>query len=252
VEITTIITQVHNTDNIIIRNVPVSSTIIAFPDNYLAIIDTGMANNPELLNELAQWGFCPADFDLVINTHLHCDHIGGNGLFKNARIIISRTEYEYEKDFGQTLRESNDPVNILSSLGREVDESTSILAGDLKKLAEAYPVSSLVGRSEQIEFFEELPLLPNGMSLVLTPGHSIASHAVLIEGNCGRALVTGDALYHRDLWKEASVPGINYNEEMFRKTARKISKFRGIIIPGHDRAFDNLTRQYLEDDSFLV
>lgn len=81
-------------------------------------------------------------------------------------------------------------MNILSSLGRKVDATTSMLAGDLKKLAEAYPVSSLVGRSEQIEFFEELPLLPNGMSLVPTPGH--------------------------------------------------------------DRAFDNLNRQYLENDSFLV
>ncbi|MDD3365445.1 MAG: MBL fold metallo-hydrolase, partial [Syntrophomonas sp.] len=193
-KITTIITQVHDTDNIIIRNVPVSSTIVEFPDHYLAIIDTGMAENPELVKELAEWGYCPDDFDLVINTHLHCDHIGGNKLFENARILISQREFEYEKDFGQALRESNDPVNILSSRGREVDGSMSILARDIKKLAEAYPVSSLVGRSEQIEFFEELPLLPNGISLVPTPGHSIASHAVLIEGNCGRTLVTGDAL----------------------------------------------------------
>ena len=251
-KIITFITQVHNTDNIIIRDVPVSSTIIELSDHYLAIIDTGLADNPALLSELAEWNYCPADFDLVINTHLHCDHIGGNKLFKNARIIISRREYEYEKYFGQALRESNDAVKSLSSLGRQVDASTSILANDLKKLAESYLVSSLVGRPEQLEYFEDLPLLPPGLSLVPAPGHSIAGYAVCLEGTDGRALVTGDALYHRDLWKEASVPGISYNEEMFKKTARKLAKFKGIIIPGHDRAFNNLTHQYLEDDCFLL
>jgi len=83
VKIITIITQVR-------------STIIEFPDNYLAIIDTGMADNLGLVDELAQLGYCPADFDLVINTHLYWDHIGKNMLFKNARICISRREYEYE------------------------------------------------------------------------------------------------------------------------------------------------------------
>jgi len=251
-KIITMITQVHDTDNIIIRDVPVSSTIIEMPDHYLVIIDTGMADNPALIDELAEWDYCPADFDLVINTHLHCDHIGGNKLFENARIIISQREYEYEKKLGQVLRESNDAVKSLFSLGREVDESTSMLAQSLKNLAESYPVSSLVGRPEQIEYFEELPLLPSGMSLIPAPGHSIDGHAVCLEGSCGRALVTGDALYHRDLWQEASVPGINYNEEMFKKTARQLAKFKGIIIPGHDRAFDNMTHQYLEDDCFWL
>ena len=113
-KITTIVTQVHNTDNIIIRNVPVSSTIIEFPDHYMAIIDTGMADNPELVKELAEWGYCPDDFDLVINTHLHCDHIGGNRLFKNARILISRREYDNEKEFGNSLRKSNDQIGRAS------------------------------------------------------------------------------------------------------------------------------------------
>ena len=211
-----------------------------------------MADNPELVKELAEWGYCPDDFDLVINTHLHCDHIGGNRLFKNARILISRREYDYEKEFGHALRKSHDPVKLLSRLGRQVDGSTSILARDLKKLAEAYPISSLVGGVGQVEFLEDLPLLPPGISLLPTPGHSIAGQSILIKGNSGRVLVTGDALYHRDLWREISVLGINYNDEMFRESALHISKFRGIINPGHDRAFDNLTGQYLEEDSFKV
>jgi len=252
VKITTIITGIQNTDNSIIRNVPVTSTIIEFTGNNLAIIDTGMADNPEFVEELVGTGYKPSDFDLVINTHLHCDHIGGNRLFNNARILISKKEYEYEMNFEKALQESEDPVMTLSSLGRKVDESASMLAWDLKKLAEKYPVSSLVGDTGQIEFFENSPYLPFELSLIPVPGHSIDSYAVRLKGHNCPALVSGDALYHRDLWKGASVPGINYNEKKFKESTRLISIFKGVIIPGHDYAFDNISGKYLENDSFYL
>lgn len=83
------------------------------------IVDTGLGRNVEpkmaaywkldrangdLLDGLARLGVAPSDIDLVINTHLHGDHCGGNVLlsddgtvtptFPNAEYIVQRREYE--------------------------------------------------------------------------------------------------------------------------------------------------------------
>ncbi len=57
-----------------------------------------------LLDALARLGVSPSDIDLVIDTHLHSDHCGGNMLigadgqprpaFPNAEYVVQRREYE--------------------------------------------------------------------------------------------------------------------------------------------------------------
>lgn len=61
--------------------------------------------NPGLLGELRNLGFEPEDIDIVINTHLHFDHCGGNTrrnesgefvpTFPNARYVIQKGEWDY-------------------------------------------------------------------------------------------------------------------------------------------------------------
>lgn len=251
-KIHTTVTLVHDTDNLIIRDVPVSSTVVELPGECLAIIDTGMAGNPQLPTWLHELGYNPADFSLVINTHLHPDHIGGNRLFTSARILVSRRELEYEAAFNHLLQETGDPVATLRSLGRHVHEGGCRLAWDLKRLAEQYPTPSLVGDRAQIEFLEDEPLLPQQISLIKVPGHSIDSRGVVLHGRCRTALVAGDALYHRDLWREVPIVGIHYSDAMFRQNVKRIARFQGIIIPGHDRPFDTTTNRYLQEDVFYL
>lgn len=251
-KIHTIVTLVHDIDNLIIRDVPVSSTVVELPGECLAIIDTGMASNPQLPARLHELGYNPVDFSLVINTHLHPDHVGGNRLFTRARILVSRRELEYEAAFTHLLQETGDPVATLRSLGRHVHEGGYRLAWDLKRLAEQYPTPSLVGDRAQLEFLEDEPSLPQQISLIKVPGHSIDSRAVVLHGGCGTALVAGDALYHRDLWREVPIVGIHYSDAMFRKNVERIARFQGIIIPGHDHAFSNVSGRYLEEDTFSL
>lgn len=67
-----------------------------------AIDNAGAAGRTLLEDGLAQLGFTPADVGLVINTHLHFDHAGGNtwrtpsgaveAAFPNARYVVQRGE----------------------------------------------------------------------------------------------------------------------------------------------------------------
>ena len=53
-------------------------------DEKLALVDTGVAGHFDVITAgLAELGKTPADVDLIINTHEHPDHAGGNGLFAN-------------------------------------------------------------------------------------------------------------------------------------------------------------------------
>jgi len=90
-----------------------SSYIIKTPD-YLCLIDAGLGNGKErpdrplwhrrtgdFLDRLKALGYEPEQFDIVINTHLHADHVGWNTVskdgqwvptFPNARYIVPASE----------------------------------------------------------------------------------------------------------------------------------------------------------------
>lgn len=61
-------------------------------------------SNGDVVAGLARMGIAPEDVDLVINTHLHYDHCGGNTFrdeggsiqptFPNAEYVVQRREYE--------------------------------------------------------------------------------------------------------------------------------------------------------------
>src|SRR4030095_14740745 len=66
-------------------------------------------------------GVQPQDVTIVINTHLHCDHCGGNttqdesgetrAQFPNARYFISQAEYEHAESPGDRDKASYFPEN---------------------------------------------------------------------------------------------------------------------------------------------
>src|SRR5664280_2709201 len=125
----------NNIDNLIVRGVPVTSTIVEFDDRTLAIIDTGMADNPDLLDQLDDMGYKPSDFSLVFNTHLHPDHIGGNRHFTNARIFISRKELAYYQ--------SLEGLRLASGQAAAIPKK--VLNQEMQKMRERYHVADLIG-----------------------------------------------------------------------------------------------------------
>ncbi|MDA1081601.1 MAG: MBL fold metallo-hydrolase [Gemmatimonadetes bacterium] len=118
-------------------------------------------------------GFDPGDVALVINTHLHFDHAGGNTFvdasgavapsFPNARFVVQRGEHEWATHTNERT--------AASYFARNWD---SIFAA---------------GRFDLID--GEREIVP-GISVVLTPGHVPFHQSVLIDGGEGIACFLGD------------------------------------------------------------
>ena len=92
---------------------PVYVHVIDHPDGRV-LVDTGMtqlhplvADMDPLLTPLsAQADFDLAGIDLVVNTHLHFDHCGGNVLFPGTPIYVQRQELDDARTLDDyTIRE---------------------------------------------------------------------------------------------------------------------------------------------------
>ena len=60
--------------------------------NYI-LVDAGTGqSNSNLFSNLKEIGIEPDDIDLIVNTHCHYDHVGGNDFFPNAKIAIHKID----------------------------------------------------------------------------------------------------------------------------------------------------------------
>jgi N-acyl homoserine lactone hydrolase len=153
------------------ERMPVYVHVIDHPDARV-LVDTGMTElRPEAadmdprLRPLSEQDFDVASVDIVVNTHLHFDHCGGNHLFAGRPIYVQRQELEDARagdDY--TIREWVDAPGV---------------------------------RYEAVD--GELEVL-SGIRLVPAPGHSCGMQVVVVETG-GRPLVVGGdvAVWHGEL-----------------------------------------------------
>jgi N-acyl homoserine lactone hydrolase len=144
---------------------PVYVHVIDHPDARV-LVDTGMTErHPAVvaafdprLHPLSEQDFDIDGIDIVVNTHLHADHCGGNHLFTGRPIYVQRRELDdarNEDDY--TIREWANAPGL-----RYV------------------PVDG------------ELELLP-GVRLVPAPGHTPGSQIVVVETGERPVVICGDA-----------------------------------------------------------
>jgi glyoxylase-like metal-dependent hydrolase (beta-lactamase superfamily II) len=143
-----------------------------FQDIY-GIENRGAEGRTRLEDGLRQIGMRPEDIVLVINTHLHFDHAGGNTwrdesgvirpTFPNARYIVQAGEYDYATHTNERTAASYFPHNFVPVLD-----------------------------SGRFDFVEGQREVVAGLTVVPTPGHTPHHQSVLIESAGERAFYLAD------------------------------------------------------------
>lgn len=135
----------------------------------------GIERDTTLLKSLSAAGLKPEDVDIVINTHLHFDHCGGNTVlsghgriepaFRYARYLVQRSEWEDATTPNELTRASYLPENFIPLMEE--------------------------GHMHLVEGYREIA---PGVTLVLTPGHNRGHQSVKIESDGKTAFFLGDMI----------------------------------------------------------
>ncbi|HEY3576978.1 MAG TPA: MBL fold metallo-hydrolase [Gaiellaceae bacterium] len=144
----------------------------------LVLVDTGMIDSTRELD--AEWSPTPHPLDpelvrrvaVVINTHLHFDHCGGNRLFPGLPIHVQARELaDARSQDGYTIREWVD-----------------------------FPGATYAEHDGEVEIL-------SGVRLVPAPGHSDGHQIVVVETDEGPVVLGGDVGYSFREIGEADTPG---------------------------------------------
>ncbi|MBE7415609.1 MAG: MBL fold metallo-hydrolase [Deltaproteobacteria bacterium] len=127
-----------------------------------------------LSGSLESIGLSPSDIDIVINTHLHFDHAGGNTVreggalrtaFPNARYIVQRGEWEAAGNPNERTRGSYCPDDFLPLM-----------------------------EAGQLELIEGDGEVASGVSVIRTGGHNRDNQIVSVRSEGMTAVFTGDLI----------------------------------------------------------
>lgn len=160
------------------------------------LVDTGTGiNDKYLYNVLKDYKINVDDISMIVNTHCHYDHVGGNYLFPNAKVAI-------HKDDAPILRDDynyNTAVDLFSHKIKRHDVDIELKAND--KIAD--------------------------FKVIHTPGHTPG-------GIClwnGETLISGDTVFANGGVGRTDIGG-NFNE--LKNSLEKLKKLDvKYLLPGH-------------------
>jgi len=146
------------------------------------------------------------EIDLVVATHLHWDHTGGNRLFDSRKILVQEEELRYARRPGEAG----------ACLPGMVDLDYSVISGDTE--------------------------IAKGVKIIVTPGHTVGLQGVLVEGEARRIFIASDTLPLFDNINQEpyAISNIYVDLESYHESVRKITALSAFVLPSHDiRIFDN-------------
>ena len=155
--------------------------------------------------QLERLGVRSEEIDMVILTHLHWDHSGCMDIFPNAKFYVQRAELEYAIDPIPTQKSNY-------NLKRRFRVEYVVLDGDTE--------------------------ITEGISVRLSPGHSMGHQCVLADTTDGKYMILGDMVNLQEAW-DADPPIANgYHVSLldYHRSFLKLKKINAKVLPGHEPA----------------
>ena len=185
----------------------------------------GIEEGDPLKDALERAGVTPEKVDMVINTHLHFDHAGGNTRTVNGRDVPSFPNAQYVVQRGE-LEHAMNPSER---------DRASYFADRIVPVTEA-------GQWQLVD--GDVRIVP-GVSVVRIPGHNADIQAVKISGSGRTVIFVADMLPTRHHLPLAWMPGYDLYPLQTLETKRaritEIVNEGWIVAFGHDPDFPAAT-----------
>jgi glyoxylase-like metal-dependent hydrolase (beta-lactamase superfamily II) len=161
----------------------------------------------EIGARLRSLGRAPERVDLVINSHLHFDHCGGNQQLPNATLLIQRREWDPAHDADQIEAVYYNPADY----------------------DHGHRVRTIDGEHD---------VFGDGSVVCLpTPGHTPGHQSLRVRVGGGDVVLASDACYLRRTLDELHLPTVAYDREQMLGSLRRLRALRdggSVIVTGHD------------------
>jgi glyoxylase-like metal-dependent hydrolase (beta-lactamase superfamily II) len=157
---------------------------------------------------LARLDLQPADIDLVINTHLHYDHVGNNHLFPHATQLAQRADLEFSVAPRVPLMERE----FFSSCG-------------------GYPAQ--YNPTALTPVYGDHTVLPD-LDILSLPGHTPGNQGVVFVTEHGSLCFAGDLVMVTENLDPLTPVGLHTDLEACERSRSKVLETGGRVIPSHD------------------
>lgn len=169
-----------------------------------------LSKNVSLVSQLEQIGISPEAVNYVGISHMHFDHSANANLFKQATLLLQKSEYDYTHSKPTPF--GFNPADIASFTGER-----------LKKLQGDHDVFG-----------------DGSVQILSMPGHTPGHQALLVRlQEAGNILLSGDLYHLRENFEERRVPRLQYDRAdyiaSFDRMERILDATDGRLIVQHDK-----------------
>jgi glyoxylase-like metal-dependent hydrolase (beta-lactamase superfamily II) len=199
----------------------------------LVLLDSGIADTPRLCidGELQAAGLRLDQIGLVVNSHAHPDHMGGNEALRDLcspRFAAPAAEASWLEDNDLLIRELWEPNPDSYTLGPD----------------ERRELEALLGKRVRIDLLlrdgDSLPLHDNNLDVVMTSGHS-PGHIAVHDTDRGLLFTFDDV----QGWGVPIAPGhtllapLYHDVERYRSGLRRLTELNfDTMVPSHGELLD--------------